>query len=78
MHNGPFDLRGVLNMYNAGMPTLRRGDKHKNDPLFPTKSALLRPLGLNDRDLDDLEAFLQSLSECRRRVRVPEVARKAE
>lgn len=78
MHNGLFDLRGVLNMYNAGMPTLRRGDKHTNDPLFPTKSALLRPLGLNDRDLDDLEAFLQSLSERRRRVRVPEVARKAE
>jgi cytochrome c peroxidase len=72
MHNGIFDLEGVLNMYNAGMPTLRRKDERAGDPLFPTKSHLLRELGLNRQDLKDLEAFLESLEE-RSRVRAPEL-----
>lgn len=71
MHNGLFDLRGVLNLYNAGMPTLRRKDSQKNDPLFPTKSKHLKPLGLNDQDLADLRAFLEALEESRARVRPP-------
>ena len=71
MHNGVFDLPGVLNMYNAGMPTLRRKPEQMDDPLFPTKSPLLKPLGLNRRDLLDLLAFLDALSEPRLRVRPP-------
>ena len=71
MHNGLFDLKGVLRMYNAGMATLRRKPGQMNDPLFPTKSHLLKPLGLNEHDLADLEAFLQSLEELRLRVRPP-------
>ncbi len=76
MHNGLFpSLRGVLNMYNAGMPTLvPKNQEQLDDPLFPRKSPLLRPLGLNRRDLDDLEAFLQSLEEPLHRVRPPERA----
>ena len=74
MHNGLFDLDGVLRMYNAGMPTLRRTEKHKDDPNFPTKSALLKPLGLNKQDLADLEAFLRSLDEPARRVRPPAIS----
>jgi cytochrome c peroxidase len=73
MHNGLFDLDGVLNLYNAGMPTLRRNAKQENDPLFPTKSKLLQPLGLNKQDLADLKAFLDSLTELRTRVRPPEL-----
>ncbi len=71
MHNGLFDLDGVLNMYNAGMPTLRPRGTQKDDPLFPTKSALLQPLGLNQQDLADLKAFLESLTETRLRLRPP-------
>lgn len=74
MHNGLFDLPGVLRMYNAGMPTLRPGPLHAGDPWFPVKSPLLRPLGLNRQDLSDLEAFLRSLDEPRRRVRPPEIS----
>lgn len=69
MHNGLFELDGVLNLYNAGMPTLRRRAAQANDPLFPTKSPLLKPLGLNRQDKADLEAFLESLTEPRLRVR---------
>jgi cytochrome c peroxidase len=73
MHNGLFPLDGVLNMYNAGMPTPRRRPNQKDDPLFPVKSPLLQPLGLNRQDLADLKAFLESLSETRFRLRPPEL-----
>jgi cytochrome c peroxidase len=74
MHNGLFPLAGVLNMYNAGMPTLRPQPGSEEDPRFPTKSPLLRPLGLNKQDLEDLAAFLATLEEPRLRLRpsVPE------
>ena len=71
MHNGLFDLKGVLRMYNAGMATLRRKPAQANDPLFPTKSPHLQPLGLNGQDLADLKSFLESLEELRLRVRPP-------
>jgi len=73
MHNGLFQLDGVLKMYNAGMPTIpRRGDAAE-DPRFPVKSPLLKPLGLNRRDLADLKAFLvEGLTSPPRRVRPPQ------
>jgi cytochrome c peroxidase len=73
MHNGLFDLDGVLNMYNAGMPTVRPRPEQKDDPLFPVKSPLLQSLGLNRQDLADLKAFLESLTETRLRMRPPEL-----
>jgi cytochrome c peroxidase len=73
MHNGLFELPGVLNMYNAGMPTLRRRKDQAEDPLFPTKSPLLQPLSLSKQDLGDLLAFLDALSEPPRRIRPPEL-----
>jgi cytochrome c peroxidase len=75
MHNGLFNLEGVLRMYNAGMATLRRKPSQMHDPLFPTKDPLLQPLGLNPHDLEDLLAFLKSLEEPHRRVRPPELPR---
>lgn len=75
MHNGLFELAGVVNMYNAGMPTLRRKEHQADDPLFPTKSPLLRPLGLSAQDRQDLLAFLEALSEPPRRIRPPELPR---
>lgn len=71
MHNGLFELPGVLRMYNAGMPTLRRKAGQEDDPLFPTKSSLLQPLGLNDQDLVDLAAFLKALEEPKTRMWAP-------
>lgn len=71
MHNGLFELSGVLAMYNAGMVTLKRQAYQRDDQLFPVKSPLLKPLGLNRQDLDDLRAFLGTLEEPRRRVRPP-------
>lgn len=73
MHNGMFDLEGVLRMYNAGMATARRYPHQRDDPLFPQKSPLLKPLGLNRQDLDDLAAFLATLEEPRNRQRPPEL-----
>lgn len=71
MHLGLFNLKGVLNMYNAGMATLRRKPHQQDDPLFPTKSHLLRPLGLNRHDMADLQAFLEAMEEPFRRIRPP-------
>ncbi|PQO45563.1 cytochrome-c peroxidase [Blastopirellula marina] len=73
MHNGLFELAGVLNMYNAGMPTLKRKEFQAADKLFPTKSPHLKPLGLNRQDLQDLAAFLGTLEEPKLRVRPPEL-----
>lgn len=62
MHNGLFpDLDGILNMYNAGMPTITPNAEQQKDPLFPKKSPLLQPLQLNSDELFALKAFLQSL-----------------
>lgn len=71
MHLGLFELDGVLNMYNAGMPTPRRRPGQESDPLFPQKSPLLQPLALNQVDLADLKAFLSALTETRQRMRPP-------
>lgn len=58
MHNGFFpSLRGILNMYNAGM--IGSAELH---PDLPPLSPLIRPLGLSEEDLTALEAFLRSLS----------------
>jgi cytochrome c peroxidase len=70
MHNGLFPhLEGTLRAYNAGMGVIRRKPEQKDDPLFPTKSPHLRSLGLNEHDLSDLRAFLESLAEAPLRVR---------
>ncbi len=71
MHNGLFELPNTLRMYNVGMPTLVPKEDQQGDPLFPKKSPLLKPLGLNQQDLEDLEAFLIALSEPRVRMRPP-------
>jgi cytochrome c peroxidase len=63
MHSGFFELDEVLRLYNKGMFVIKRRDKEKDDPLFPTKSPLLKPRKMNRQDLDDLKAFLFSLTE---------------
>lgn len=63
MHNGLFrSLRGILNMYNAGMPRPRPADAAQAaDPKFPVTSKLLQPLQLDAAELEALEAFLGTL-----------------
>jgi cytochrome c peroxidase len=54
MHNGMLEtLRDVVEFYNAG------GGENE---FAATKSPLIKPLGLSDAQIDDLVAFLESLS----------------
>ncbi|TWT95283.1 hypothetical protein Pla108_34280 [Botrimarina colliarenosi] len=71
MHSGLFDIDEVLRLYNAGMPNdrVREGETYATPA--PTKSPHLRPLGLNDTDLGDLAAFLESLEESHRLFPTP-------
>ncbi len=73
MHNGLFPLDGVLNMYNAGMPNIRRHPEQADDKLFPTKSPHLVRLNLNKQDLEALKEFLGALSEPNRRIQPPDL-----
>lgn len=73
MHNGLFELEGILNMYDAGMVTLKRKPEQQDDALFPTKSPHLQPLDLSEQDKADLLAFLRSLTERKRRLAPPEL-----
>jgi len=73
MHNGLFELQVALTLYNAGMPKPVRRENQADDPRFPVKSPLLKPLGLNKQDLADLTAFLTSLEETKRRIRPPAI-----
>ncbi len=71
MHNGRFDLPGIVNMYDAGMAMLRRKPEQASDPLFPEKSPLLQKLELTADEKKDLLAFLEAVTERRRRVSAP-------
>lgn len=73
MHHGRFTLENVLNLYNVGMPDLKRGERFKDDPNFPIKDPLIKPLDLTPSQLADLRAFLGTLEERRRRVDPPKL-----
>lgn len=63
MHTGNFPhLRGILAMYNAGAPRPKPKENQLDDPLFPETSSLLKPLNLEQHELDALESFLLSLT----------------
>ncbi len=72
MHNGLFpNLRGVLNIYNAGMPQPKRKESQLNDTLFPTTSKLIKKLDLSQSELIALEDFIMSLSSTGYRMKQP-------
>lgn len=58
-HGQTKTIKEILDMYNKGMP------ESKN------KSKLIKPLGLDNNELSDLESFLNSLSESLPTVRKP-------
>jgi len=71
MHNGLFpNIRGVLNMYNAGMPNEKR---NRDSPLAPHKSKMLEKLNLTDEELTDLENFLNTLHSYKYKMRAPQL-----
>lgn len=63
MHNGLFrSLRGIVNMYNAGMFHPRPANEAQaRDPRYPVTSPLVKPLKLDEREARALEAFLKVL-----------------
>lgn len=62
MHNGAFqDMRGILNMYNVGMPRPKPAPGKRYDPPFPATDPLLRPLALHRTELEALTEFLRTL-----------------
>lgn len=62
MHNGGFmELRGVVNMYNVGMPRPERKPEQVGDPLFPQVDPLLQPLDLHKTELEAITEFLRTL-----------------
>ncbi|WP_428828380.1 cytochrome-c peroxidase [Azonexus sp. IMCC34842] len=63
MHNGLFpSLRGILNMYNAGMPRPKPANAvQAADPRFPVNSELLKPLEMSEAEVQALAAFLNVL-----------------
>lgn len=60
-HNGQTKtIKEIINMYNQGMPQVKN------------KSKLIKALGLNETEINDLENFLNSLSEELPKVRKPD------
>ncbi|WP_461532102.1 cytochrome-c peroxidase [Sinomicrobium sp.] len=74
MHNGLFPhLRGVVNMYNAGMPRPKRKPGQEQDTLFPETSPLLIKLDLSDYEKFCLIRFLGTLESRNKRESVPDL-----
>ncbi|RAV28492.1 hypothetical protein DN748_12790 [Sinomicrobium soli] len=72
MHNGIFPhLRGVINLYDAGMPRPVRKPHQQRDSLFPETSPLLKKLHLTDDEKLSLRAFLLTLTSRARREAPP-------
>ncbi|MFT5998810.1 MAG: cytochrome c peroxidase [Neolewinella sp.] len=71
-HGNISELREILNMYNAGMPQVIPKNVLKKVDRIPIHDPLLQPLGLTDTEIDDLLAFLGSISTRPRPIRIPE------
>lgn len=74
MHNGLFgNMMGIINMYNSGMhmhdPT---PEQKAADPLYPVTDPLLKPLGLDKSEREDLLAFLEAITATQYKMRRPE------
>lgn len=63
MHNGRFTtLRGVMNLYNVGMPRPDApADPAADAPPFPRQDPLLHPLDLHRTELEALTDFMETL-----------------
>lgn len=74
MHNGLFgSMQGIMNMYDHGMARPKPRPEFKDDPLWPTTSEILKPLGLTQEEKEDLMAFLESMTTTIYRMPRPEL-----
>ena len=65
MHNGAFyDLREVVEFYNNGGGT---------NEFAANKTKILKPLNLSDKEMDDLVAFIESLSGAEIKMKTPKL-----
>lgn len=77
MHNGLMDdLHGVVNLYNSGMQMINPSPEEKKaDPNFPVTDERMKPLQLNDQEIDAIVAFLKSMSGSYYKMPRPEIPR---
>lgn len=74
MHNGLFDdLRGIVNMYNSGMPQSPRTEEQRKDPMYPKTDRLLKPLNLTIEEKKQLVAFLHTLTGVHYKMKRPQL-----
>ena len=78
MHNGLMDdLYGVVSLYNSGMQMINPSPEEKKaDPNFPVTDHLMKPLKLNEQEVDAVVAFLKSISGSYYKMPRPEIPRK--
>lgn len=72
-HGNISELGEVLTMYNVGMPQIIPKSVRDTATRLPVHDPLLRPLGLSDKELADLQAFLGSISVRPRPVNPPDL-----
>lgn len=68
-------IRDVLTFYNAGNPEIKNKNMATINGIqyISPKSKKLQPLNLTKNEIDDLEAFLETLSSRAQRINVPEL-----
>ncbi|MFP3833671.1 cytochrome-c peroxidase [Chryseobacterium sp. SIMBA_028] len=78
MHNGLMDdLHGVVSLYNSGMQMINpTPEEKKADPNFPVTDHLMKPLNLNEQELDAVVSFLKCISGSYYKMPRPEIPRK--
>lgn len=64
MHDGSIPtLEAVVRHYNAGGRNITSGKYAGDGRLHPNKSSFIRPIGLTEAEIQDLLAFLESLTD---------------
>ncbi|WP_431609399.1 cytochrome-c peroxidase [Chryseobacterium sp. 'Rf worker isolate 10'] len=78
MHNGLMDdMHGIVSLYNSGMQMINpTPEEKKADPNFPVTDHLIKPLHLNEQEMDAIVAFLKSMSGSYYKMPRPEIPRK--
>jgi len=71
MHNGLFELEGVILMHSVGMPRSEPSEAQKDELLCPRNSPFVERLDPDAQGKDDLGAFLRALTEHKYRIRAP-------
>ncbi|MEM9259642.1 MAG: cytochrome c peroxidase, partial [Bacteroidota bacterium] len=74
-HGNIMELREVLQMYSAGMPQVIPKNVRKKTTHIPVHDPILERLDLSNEEIDDLLAFLQSISTRPRAMRIPELVK---